>query len=396
MSAPMNRKRKAEIFVEENERKATSKTESSSGPAGQQLHLPSPVWGRVLDYMPYQEVRSALLICKSIGNEAVKYVHTFNIMRDCELDVPSARRFSSVEHVNILCLIKEGKERNEIRNWIISHIATKSTVSFLQAFPRLSSMFVGGLIGGEKKMYSPYNCVEKKHFVLFRSLISTFVGAFRTRTLSQELSLLGVVDSGYLYSKTHQCRLEREEGESHNDCQWCRDVCKYLPLKDPEVFQTVCLDNETRDSILLRRKGGSNTAFIVKVIKLTQEILDGLHWHRLDHSDRELRKKLIDMGFDVNKSQGDGNPQYLPSYQLEEIDDLAKSLRIRPCDIPRELFYKYMCFGDDGREWDIFCQSTVDNLIARGYPIDPKDLIIVDETKEPALQRIIRESKHRM
>ena len=45
------------------------------------LHLPAPVWGRVLEYMQYDEVRSALLICKMMANEAVKYVQTLNIMK---------------------------------------------------------------------------------------------------------------------------------------------------------------------------------------------------------------------------------------------------------------------------------------------------------------------------
>ena len=37
-------------------------------------HIPPPVWGRVLDFMPYEEVRSALLVGKILANGAVKYV----------------------------------------------------------------------------------------------------------------------------------------------------------------------------------------------------------------------------------------------------------------------------------------------------------------------------------
>ena len=96
------------------------------------LHLPAPVWGRVLDYMPYQEVRSTLLICKAIANEAVRYVLTLNIVRDCELDIPAARRFQNVEEVNVLCLIKVNEAA---QNWrkrrIISSIAARATVPFI-------------------------------------------------------------------------------------------------------------------------------------------------------------------------------------------------------------------------------------------------------------------------
>ena len=59
----------------------------------------------------------------------------------------------------------------------------------------------------------------------------------------------------------------------------------------------------------------------------------------------------------------------------------------------KKLFYKKMCFGRDGRQWEVFCKSTVDSLIARGYPINPNDLIIVDEEQEPALQRIIQSKR---
>merc|ERR1719183_2901221 len=56
-------------------------------------HIPPPVWGRVLDFMPYEEVRSASLVGNIIANEAVKYVRTLNFTKSCQLDGPSVRRF---------------------------------------------------------------------------------------------------------------------------------------------------------------------------------------------------------------------------------------------------------------------------------------------------------------
>ena len=82
---------------------------SVSDPSPTTPHIPPPVWGRVLDFMPYEEVRSALLVGKIIANEAVKYVRTLNLMKGYQLDVPSARRFAGVEEVNCLCLIS-GRE----------------------------------------------------------------------------------------------------------------------------------------------------------------------------------------------------------------------------------------------------------------------------------------------
>ena len=47
---------------------------SVSDPSPTTPHIPPPVWGRVLDFMPYEEVRSALLVGKILANGAVKYV----------------------------------------------------------------------------------------------------------------------------------------------------------------------------------------------------------------------------------------------------------------------------------------------------------------------------------
>ena len=363
------------------------------------LHLPAPVWGRVLDYMPYQEVRSALLICKAIANEAVRYVHTLNIMRDCELDIPAARRFQNVEEVNVFCLLRVNESS---QNWrermIISPITARATVPFLQTFPRLSSIFVGGVTSqGEKALYSPYNqCSGEKHVLIFRSLLSSFIGAYKTRALSQEISLSGVLDPNSLYFIKEKCKTEREDGDSWNECRFCRDACKHLPLKDCQLFETSenwCLDNETIEGILRGRKGGIDVIIWTHYVEAVEEIGGKKQWHLLDHeveADRDLHGKLVDMGLEVDRK---GDPQYISSEGLREIDRLVESFGINPRDIPKKLLYERMWFGILGRNWDVWCKSTIDALIARGYPIDPNDLIIVDEEQEPSLQRIIQSKR---
>lgn len=362
------------------------------------LHLPPPVWGRVLDHMPYQEVRSALLICKAISNEAVKYVHTLNIMRDCELDIPAARRFPNVEHVSVLCLVRGNEASQDLSERInFSCITAKATVPFLQIFPRLSSMLVGGIISHfGKQLYSPSSCVGKTHYLHFRSLVSSFIGAYKTRAISQELSLRGVVHRGTFHSPT-LCKLERGEGDSPNECQFCRDACKYLPLKDCGLFEsTLCLDDEIRDGILLRREGGVNAIQMFQIIKVIEAISEKVQKHRLDRhrstnvDAHEIYNKLVKMGL---KEGYFGEPRYISSEDLRTIDGLVESLGISPGDISKSFFYERMRFGTEVRSFDIWCKSTVDSLIARGYPIDPKDLIIVDEEQEPALQRIIQSKR---
>lgn len=373
------------------------KTRAENEPPSPPLHLPPPVWGRVLDYMPYQEVRSALLICKAIANEAVRYVHTLNIMRDCELDIPAARRrFPNVEHVNVLSLVKENEaSRTWIDRMIFSSITARATVPFIQAFPRLSSMFVGGLMGGSKVLYSPYYCSGKKHILLFRSLVSSFIGAYKTRALSQEISLSGVLGPNTQYSIKGTCKEDREDGDSPNECKFCREACKHLPLKDCQLFETVnlCLDNETKEGILLGRTGGKGVILWTQYADLIERIKDLKDWHYINHNfkvDQDLYEKLVEMGLEDDR---EGDPQYIRSEDLRKIDGFVLSLKINPSDIPKDLFYERMSFGAEGRDWDVWCKATIDSLIARGYPIDPKDLIIVDEEQEPAIQRIIQSKR---
>ena len=74
---------------------------SASASAGiadepQQLQVPAEVWGHILDFMFYEEVRSALLVCKLIANDAVKHVQAITVMKSSQLDVQAARRFPNV------------------------------------------------------------------------------------------------------------------------------------------------------------------------------------------------------------------------------------------------------------------------------------------------------------
>ena len=358
------------------------------------LHLPAPVWGRVLDYMPYQEVRSALLICKAIANEAVRYVLTLNKVRDCELDIPAARRFQNIEHVNVCCLLKVNEaSQNWRERMIISSITARATVPFLQSFPWLSSIFVGGVTSqGEKALYSPYQCSGEKHVLIFRSLLSSFIGAYKTRALSQEISLSGVLDPDSLYSIKEKCKTDREDRDPPNECRFCREACKHLPLKDCQLFETDCwcLNNETKEGILLGRTGGKGVILWTQYAEIIDKIKDMKDWHPLNEDikvDRDLYGKLVDMGLEDRE---EGDPQYISSEGLREIDRLVESFGITPSNIPKGIFHERMSFGTEGRNWDVWCKSTIDSLIVRGYPIDPNDLIIVDEEQEPALQRIIQ------
>ena len=88
-----------------------SAASASAGVADEphQLQFPAEVWGHILDFMFYEEVRSALLVCRLVANDAVKHVQTITIMKSSQLDAPAARRFPNVRELNIYCLFVYNK-----------------------------------------------------------------------------------------------------------------------------------------------------------------------------------------------------------------------------------------------------------------------------------------------
>ena len=197
-------------------------------------HIPPPVWGHVLDYMPYEEVRSALLVGNIIASEAVKYVRVLNFMKGYQLDVPSARRFANVEEVNCLSLIS-GEES--------ATIMCKDTairlVPLLETYPKLKSVFVGGLlVGGLLKAqaeaelirdtdYSRVCSSPNNHEDLFKALYLHLLGAFKARSLPPSIAKVDGTLCG-MYRVAGLC----SGGESEEMCESCKEICSYFPPHD--------------------------------------------------------------------------------------------------------------------------------------------------------------------
>ena len=79
--------------------------------------------------------------------------------------------------------------------------------------------------------------------------------------------------------------------------------------------------------------------------------------------------------------------QYLTEKSLAQLDEVI-ALGFDPKSISQEDLYEKMDIGNMWRSEDIFTKSTIDALVSRGFAFDEKDLIVLDETKEPALSKI--------
>ena len=226
------KKRKAEQMSADEDAAEDANDADNEGAAAIIPHLPAPVWGRVLDFMPYGEVRSALLVGKHVAAEAVKYVQTLNIMKSSQMYIPAVRRFANAGEVNILCLLdgtgeRIGEEGPEQFFTISLDVANRS-VPFLAGVPKIKRGFVGGLITtagmSYRQVYEADACSgPRDHGDIFRSLMTAYSGAVKTGALPNGLVLEGIHDCLY---DLRPCR------ERSVSCQWCRDILLHFPLRN--------------------------------------------------------------------------------------------------------------------------------------------------------------------
>ena len=81
----------------------------------------------------------------------------------------------------------------------------------------------------------------------------------------------------------------------------------------------------------------------------------------------------------------------LQQEDLEDVDQMLHSLGLKPNDIPKEIFYETLNIGQPDREFDVWMKSSVERFVAQGYPLDPGDLVVLDETEEPLLHKLNQE-----
>ena len=79
--------------------------------------------------------------------------------------------------------------------------------------------------------------------------------------------------------------------------------------------------------------------------------------------------------------------QYLTVDALERLDDLIGA-GFDPMSISREDLYSRFNIGTERRTFDVFAKAAFDALVSRGFAFDENDVIVLDETKEPALSKI--------
>ena len=359
------------------------------------LHLPAPVWGHVLDYMPYGEVRSALLVGKQIAMEAVKYVQVLNVMTASEMHVPAARRFANVKSIKILCFL-QGPERLE--DFVgfnalyddpctVSEDVASRAPSFLAGFSKLSYAFIGGLLlrrNGKKDMVTYFiegdgdDVSPENHQDIICSLAKSMCGAFKTGVLSQNINLRGFI--GYNLFTARPCYISEQKSKN---CAFCRDIVNFFPL--PTLSHTTaspethyCLDTLEFWKIIKSRPDGHQTMkeasakFFLDWIcqngrryKLKQ---DGLPTHI-----QEQRTKGVEVRAYSFLEEGADELDALIAEGLDpklmSIDDFRKYFKISS-DRFKTNYRGHFCYWTRG---------SIERLAIRGFPVDCDSLPVIED-----------------
>ena len=97
------------------------------------LDLPLPLWAEVFHFLEYKDARACLLVCRFVANQVSKHVKHLHVMRSCELEVRSARRFPNVVDININCLLRQDDHDDDSTQRIVPESVGR-IVPFLSAF----------------------------------------------------------------------------------------------------------------------------------------------------------------------------------------------------------------------------------------------------------------------
>jgi len=349
-------------------------------------HLPAPVWGHVLDFMPYSEVRSALLVGKHIAVEAVKYVQTLNIMKSRQMRICAARRFANVEEVNIMCLLELTEEEHDVSGdlFSISLDVSSRAAPFFGVFSKLARGFIGGLDSdGDRQTYDNDVVRGGKGSDVYRSLLTAYVGAIKTGALSENIDCLGM----QLWSlRDSSCR------EESSNCQWCKDILSHFPLnrllRDLVATGNIFCQTEQEVWDIVRKRQD--------IDKCLSEVSEDIICEELDFRfsccvvESQFRAAVIEELPEKWRLEAQSSRLrnlyvcFMSKIDFLELDDLIEK-GFEPKHVTRTFFFEKFKFNigavDDhhGSVFNTWTRTTVKELAARGFPVDFDSIPAIDD-----------------
>ena len=364
---------------------AVGRLDASSDAPARADEIPAPVWGHVMDYLPYTDVLQCLLVNRMLSFEAPAFVDELNIFKSCELQIlplfRNHRRFENASEVNIFCLLDEvPRLESENPTQKLNLDALNRLVPFLECFPKLKYCYCGGWDCNASKEvnFNMYECTGPEDHVVghYSQLLRQFSSAFEKGSLPRFLALSAVLEG---IASPMTCR----ELGTNNECSFCSRICSTFPLNCLlglyHEIDHLCLDDCTLIKCIRGRKWSREcfeaaSPFFCDVVGLERvavneeyrkdlikrKALDPNHIYFLSKSQLERMQFMVDLGLDIGtwgETPEDATKEYL----------LGKMKGIFPLS-----------------NWGFaLTKSTFDVLIQVGYPFDETDFVLVDEASEP-------------
>ena len=310
--------------------------------------LPAASIGQVLGFLPYRDVHTVLLAGKSIARDSTPYVTTLSICSERELDIPSARRFPNVTNVNIMCLFRLVDTTVPSDGTVLVRKAPRISPNvpsricpFLQQFPRLKAIFVGMARESPETFRFNLTYTRLNYFIprvecsydLYKNLLWSFCGAFRTRSLPSDLTF----EDNPLDSSLELSVLQPwcSSPESPLDEDLCREICATFPLnylltlnvgglRDDYGPFNVCLETHEFYEIIRRRNDHQDFA---RLSPRRLQILIDRHWKALSFEENPVERETLFEALGLgDRDLDDRSDYFFPFYDEALFQELETML----------------------------------------------------------------------
>lgn len=259
-------------------------------------------------------------------------------------------------------------------------------------------------------VYDIYDCPgPADHEAIFRSLMDHLCGAFRSKSLRNDLMISGVADDSQLPCSSYG----RDDANAEEICKCCNDIVSSFPLKKiVKAFpseDSFCISRVDALKKLLKRNGSIDA---LRSDVGTKAISD-CFWYLLPvfmshlQSDESLEesfaKKLEPIG-----ARPDGKIMFSffgrideeePGFgDLIELIQISEPLRTAIQSIPRRQLLANLPFRptSESRYVSIYNRHSFHFLVEEvGFNLSADDYVLVDEKEEKALKRLFAKGLQR-
>ena len=397
-SPPPNKKRKIESIEKPAPDASRPKDVDTSSDPTSLSQLPLPILGSVMDYLRYGDVRKAILVSRNFC-EAAKHVQTLNLCKTVEMHIPSARRFTNVTEINILCFLKSSgldMGEDEQLDSELDQNCLRRIIPFLAAWPgRLEKVFIGGLSTrfNDRFIYWPDEVILPEapdHFDIYQSLIESFCGAFETGALPGTMKLEGI-------------RCLRYEERFGPQCLHCLHILRQFPLR--QVLESLalpvgarmgngCISDKKSYEMVTARPRGKELMLSMQQDLLSRHIF-GFSYELIDQyvddeDDEEESYAIFDTFMRRMTDAGVTNADHILHLAPEKIQNLQTLLGYgcKPQSLSRE-FIKSKLRNLSQRVLDpklMISKKTFDELVRMGFLFEEGDFVVVDVFTEPVFR----------